>query len=144
MAYARMEVVMVVRIRNVSTVRAVALGWSAVAGLVVAGVLAAGPATAAGARWNAGERPAGLSAGSLAEPVATAPAGSTGVTFEVVPAPSGSPTPDPTGSPTPDPSKQPLPVTGSDSGPGPLLALAALLVAAGAVLAALGRRRTVR
>ncbi|WP_433531107.1 hypothetical protein ACQPYA_03010 [Micromonospora sp. CA-263727] len=129
-AYAWMEVLMVVRTRNVPTVRAVGLARPAVAGLIAAVLLAVGSATAAGARQPAGP------AGSLAAPAATAPAGSTGVTFEVLPRPSGSP--------TPHPSKQPLPVTGSNSGPGPLLALAALLVAAGAVLALLGRRRMVR
>ncbi|WP_428964908.1 hypothetical protein [Micromonospora fluostatini] len=165
-------------------------GWPTAALLAVL-LLAAG-VVAVGSRSTDGVRPATVLAARAAS-ATTAPDGSTGVIFEVVPHPSGSPTPDPTAQPTPDPGPttqpapdpdptaqptpdpgpttqpapdpdptaqptpdpgpttqpapdpdptgQPLPVTGPDPGPGPLLAAAALLIAVGTALAALGRRR---
>ncbi|TCB99619.1 LPXTG cell wall anchor domain-containing protein [Micromonospora zingiberis] len=128
-AYARTEVVMMVRTRDVPFTRPARLGLLACASLVAALVFSV---TAAPPPVSAQHRP---STGSLA---ATAPPGSTGVTFEVLPSPTGSPTPDPP-QPTPDPS--PLPVTGPATGTSSLVALALLLLAGGGVLVALGRRR---
>ncbi|WP_431728441.1 hypothetical protein [Verrucosispora sp. TAA-831] len=122
------------------------------AGLVAIAVATLAPAASAQptASTVAGRAALAAAAGSSA---ATPPPGSTGVYFEVLPSPTGSPTPDPqptphptepphpTWQPTPHPSRQPLPVTGSDSGPGPMLALAALLIAVGGILGVLGRRR---
>ncbi|MFI7076259.1 hypothetical protein ACIBO1_03070 [Micromonospora sp. NPDC049903] len=136
------------------TARSTRPGRTVVAGLVAIGVLTAAPAASAVAGRAAPAAAAGASA-------ATPPPGSTGVYFEVLPSPTGSPTPDPqptphptgqptphpteqphpTWQPTPHPSRQPLPVTGSDSGPGPLLALAAVLIVGGGILGVLGRRR---
>ncbi|MGW0503168.1 LPXTG cell wall anchor domain-containing protein [Micromonospora sp. NPDC003241] len=123
------------------TARSTRPGRTVVAGLVAIGVLTLAPTTASAVAGRAA--PAAAAGASAATP----PPGSTGVYFEVLPSPTGSPTPDPqptphpTGQPTPHPTRQPLPVTGSDSGPGPLLALAAVLIVGGGILGVLGRRR---